>query len=194
MSCAVLNGTEYAMGKVLLIIKWLFYLLAALVAIDLWCIAISIVFTLVGMNQKCFLLVKIFSAILPALIIWSYVALYIIMYQRTEYVDIISVVWSKRIRLIIWLTFGYYNTYLLSLYFVRFRYSQYELLQYRVNVIHSVLSMIPILNLIVYWRAIHESEVRLSFMQAATLYFKGELMSYLIKENYSHLLHKIESQ
>lgn len=182
------------MGKVHLIIKWLFYLLATLVAIDLWCIAISIVFTLVGMNEKCFLLVKIFSAILPALIIWSYAALYIIMYRRTEYEDIISVVWSKRIRLIIWLTFGYYNTYLLSLYFVRFRYSQYELLQYRVNVIYSVLSMIPILNLIVYWRAIHESEIRLSFIQAITLYFKGELMSYMIKENYSHLLHRIESQ
>lgn len=178
------------MGKVHLIIKWLFYLLAALVAIDLWCIAISIVFTLVGMNEKCFLLVKIFSAILPALIIWSYATLYIIMYRRTEYEDIISVVWSKRIRLIIWLTFGYYNTYLLSLYFVRFRYSQYELLQYRVNMIYSVLSMIPILNIIVYGKAIRESRHRFSFRQAATLYIKGELISFLISADYLELIQK----
>lgn len=118
---------------------------------------------------------------------FSNVALWQVMYSSKIYNRFISIVWSKRLRLLYFLTLGYVNVYLLNLYYIRFKYSLYELTQYRVNVIYSALVMFPILNIPVYIVAIRRSNNQLSFGLAAKLYLQGRLATYLIQTDYTSL-------
>lgn len=120
---------------------WLFIAFAILLAVDLWGILISAIVILFDYSAKLLLAIKILSACAIVLVIFSHIALWQIMYSPNIYNQLISIVWHKRIRLLIYLSLGYFNVYLLNLYFIRFRYTQYELLQYRINVIYSALVM-----------------------------------------------------
>ncbi len=166
---------------------WLFIAFAVLLAIDLWCLlTTTIVCRLLGEMGKSLTLLKIFGAFGIILILFSNFTLWLTMYSPKIYKRLASVVWSKRLRLLYFLTLGYVNVYLLNLYYIRFRYSQYELTQYRVNVIYSVLVMFPIINISVYVAAIRRSGRQVSLGYAAKLYMQGRLATYLIQKVIHH--------
>ena len=167
---------------------WLFIAFAVLLTIDLWCMLATTIVCLFGVMDKSLTLLKIFGAFGIILMLFSNFALWLTMYSPKIYKRLVSVVWSKRLRLLHFLTFGYVNVYLLNVYYIRFRYSQYELTQYRVNVIYSVLVMFPIINIPVYVVAIRCSEQQVSLGYAANLYMQGKLATYLIQKDYSSLI------
>lgn len=174
-------------GAINRLFLWLFIAFAILLAVDLWVLLISAIVVLFDYSATLLLVIKILSACAIVLVILSHIALWQIMYSPNIYKRFISIVWHKRIRLIIFLSLGYFNVYLLNLYFIRFRYTQYELLQYRINVIYSALIMIPVANIIVYCAALRGNS-QLSVHGATRLYSKGELATYLIKSNYDSLI------
>lgn len=169
---------------------WLFIAFSSFLAVDLWALLISAIILLFDYSVKLLLAIKILSACAIVLLIFSHVALWQIMYSPNIYNQLISIVWHKRIRLLIFLSLGYFNVYLLNLYFIRFRYTQYELLQYRINVIYSALIMLPVVNIIVYCAALRGNNP-LPLATAAKLYLKGKLATYLIKNNQDRLRRRI---
>ncbi len=167
---------------------WLFVAFAALLSIDLWCLLITAVVCLIGGGMKSLILLKIFGALGIVLVLFSNVALWQVMYSPKIYNRLISIVWSKRLRLLYFLTLGFVNVYLLNLYYIRFKYSLYELTQYRINVIYSVLVMFPILNIPVYIVAIRRYNHSLPFRLSIKLYLKGRLVTNLIQKYYTTLI------
>ena len=167
---------------------WLFIAFAVLLAIDLWCLlTTTIVCRLLGEMGKSLTLLKIFGAFGIILILFSNFTLWLTMYSPKIYKRLVSVVRSKRLRLLYFLTLGYVNVYLLNLYYIRFRYNQYELTQYRVDVSYSVLVMFPIINISVYVAAIRRNDQPVPLGDAAKLYMHGRLATYLIQKDYSSL-------
>ena len=166
---------------------WLFVAFAALLSIDLWCLLITAIVCLIGGGIKSLIFLKIFGALGIILVLFSNVALWQVMYSPKIYNRLISIVWSKRLRLLHFLTLGYVNVYLLNLYYIRYKYSLYELTQYRINVTYSVLVMFPILNIPVYLVAILRYNHPMSFRLVVKLYFQGRLAVYLIQTDYSNL-------
>lgn len=167
----------------------LFIAFAILLAVDLWVLLISAIVVLFDYSTTLLLVIKILSACAIVLVIFSHITLWQIMYSPNIYNQLISIVWHKRIRFFIFLSLGYFNVYLLNLYFIRFRCTQYELLQYRINVRYSALIMIPVANIIVYYAALRGKN-QLSVHDATRLYLKGGLATYLIKSNYKELIYK----
>ena len=167
---------------------WLFIVFAVLLTIDLWCLLATVIVCLFGAMDKSLTLLKIFGAFGIILMLLSNFTLWLTMYSPKIYKRLVSVVRSKRLRLLYFLTLGYVNTYLLNLYYIRFRYNQYELTQYRVNVIYSVLVMFPIINILVYIAAIRRSGRQVSLGYATKLYMQGRLATYLIQKDYSSLI------
>lgn len=167
---------------------WLFVAFAVLLSIDLWSMLITaVIFPLDG-SVKSLTLLKIFGALGIVLILFSNFALWQAMYTPKIYNRLISIVWSKKLRLLYFLTLGYVNIYLLNLYYIRFKYCLYELTQYRVNVTYSVLVMFPILNIPVYISAIRRSSNPPAFVLATKLYLQGRLATYMIQTDYPTLL------
>ena len=167
---------------------WLFVAFAVLLSIDLWSLLITAIICRIGGGMKSLMLLKIVGALGIVLVLFTNVALWQVMYSPKIYNRLISIVWSKRLRLLYFLTFGYVNVYLLNLYYIRFKYSLYELTQYRINVTYSVLVMFPFLNIPVYIVAIRRYNHPMSFRLAAKLYFQGRLATYLIQTDYSNLI------
>ena len=167
---------------------WLFLAFAVLLAIDLWCMLATAIVCRFGAMDKSLTLLKIFGAFGIILILFTNFTLWLTMYSPMIYKRLASVVWSKRLRPLYFLTLGYVNVFLLSLYYIRFRYSQYDLTQYRVNVLYSVLVMFPIINIPVYIAAIRSNEQQVSLGYAAKLYMQGRLATYLIQKDYSSLI------
>ena len=166
---------------------WLFIAFAVLLAIDLWCMLATAIVCLFGKMGKSLTLLKIFGAFGIILMLLSNFTLWLTMYSPMIYKRLASVVWSKKLRPLYFLTLGYLNVFLLNLYYIRFRYNQYELTQYRVNVLYSVLVMFPIINIPVYVAAIRSNEQQVSLGDAAKLYMQGRLAPYLIQKDYSLL-------
>lgn len=166
---------------------WFFIAFAVLLAIDLWCMLATPIVCLFDGGVKSFTLLKIFGIFGIAFVLFSNFTLWLTMYSPKIYKRLISLVWSKKLRLLYFLTLGYVNVYLLNLYYIRFRYSQYELTQYRVNVLYSVLVMLPIINIPVYVAAIRCSEQQVPLGYMAKLYMQGRLAPYLIQKDYSSL-------
>lgn len=166
---------------------WLFIAFAVLLAIDVWCMLATPIVCLFDGGVKSFTLLKIFGIFGMVFVLFSNFTLWLTMYSPMIYKRLASVVWSKRLRPLYFLTLGYVNVYLLNLYYIRFTYSQYELTQYRVNVLYSVLVMLPIINIPVYVAAIRSNEQQVSLGDAAKLYMRGRLATYLIQKDYSLL-------
>ena len=166
---------------------WLFIAFAVLLAIDLWCMLATAICLFDG-GIKSLTLLKIFGAFGIILILFTNFTLWLTMYSPMIYKRLASVVWSKRLRPLYFLTLGYVNVFLLSLYYIRFRYSQYDLTLYRVNVLYSVLVMFPIINIPVYIAAIRRSGRQVPLGYAAKLYMQGRLATYLIQKDYSSLI------
>ena len=167
---------------------WFFIAFAVLLAIDLWCMLATAIVCRFGAMDKSLTLLKIFGAFGIILILFTNFTLWLTMYSPMIYKRLASVVWSKRLRPLYFLTLGYVNVFLLSLYYIRFRYSQYDLTQYRVNVLYSVLVMFPIINIPVYIAAIRRSGRQVPLGYAAKLYMQGRLATYLIQKDYSSLI------
>ena len=167
---------------------WLFIAFAVLLTIDLWCLLATVIVCLFGEMGKSLTLLNIFGAYGIILMLFSNFTLWLTMYSPKIYKRLVSVVWSKRLRLLYFLTLGYVNVYLLNLYYIRFRYNQYELTQYRVNVLYSVLVMFPIINIPVYVADIRRSGRQVPLSYAAKLYMQGRLATYLILKDYSSLI------
>ena len=167
---------------------WLFIAFAVLLDIDLWCMLATAIVCLFDSGIKSLTLLKIFGAFGIILMLFSNFTLWLTMYSPMIYKRLASVVWSKRLRPLYFLTLGYVNVYLLNLYYIRFRYSQYELTQYRVNVLYSVLVMFPIINIPVYVAAIRRSGRKVPLGYSAKLYMQGRLAPYLLQKDYSSLI------
>lgn len=167
---------------------WLFIMFAVLLAIDLWSLLITAIVYHIECSIKTATLLKILGSFGVIFILFSNFALWIAMDSEKIYHRLLSIVWSKKLRLLIILSLGYVNVYLLNLYYVKSKYTLYELTQYRVNVGYSALVMFPIVNIIVYISALRHSECRLSFVEAAKLYLHGKLATYLIQSDYSNLI------
>lgn len=75
---------------------------------------------------------------------------YQIMYDPTISSRILSWVNQHSTVLAVWLSLGYINTYLVDLFYIKEKYTQYELLQYGINVTSSTIAMFPILNIVIY--------------------------------------------
>ncbi len=172
---------------------WLFVAFAALLSIDLWCLLITAIVCLMGGGIKSLIFLKIFGTLGIVLVLFSNVALWQAMYSPKIYNRLISIVWSKRLRLLHFLTLGYVNVYLLNLYYIRFKYSLYELTQYRINVTYSVLVMFPFLNIPVYIVAIRRYNHPMSYRMAAKLYFQGRLITKLIQTDYPTLIDNVKA-
>ena len=169
----------------------LFIAFVVLLAIDLWCMLATAIVCMFGEMDKSLTLLKIFGALGIILMLLSNFTLWLTMYSPIIYKRLVSVVWSKRLRLLYFLTLGDVNVFLLNLYYIIFRYSQYELTQYSVNVLYSVLVMLPIINIPVYVAAIRSNEQQVSLGDAAKLYMRGRLATYLIQKDYSSLTRNI---
>ena len=65
-------------------------------------------------------------------------------YDPTISSRILSWVNQHSTALAVWLSLGYINTYLVDLFYIKEKYTQYELLQYRINVTSSTIAMFPI--------------------------------------------------
>lgn len=167
---------------------WLFIAFAVLLTIDLWCMLATAIVCLFGAMDKSLTLSKIFGALGIILILFTNFTLWLTMYSPMIYKRLASVVWSKRLRPLYFLTLGYVNVFLLNLYYIRFRYSQYDLTQYRVNMLYSVLVMFPIINIPVYVAANRRSGRQVPLGYAAKLYMQGRLVPYLIQIDYSSLI------
>lgn len=159
-----------------------------MLAIDLWCMLATAIVCRFGAMDKSLTLLKIFGAFGIILILFTNFTLWLTMYSPMIYKRLASVVWSKRLSPLYFLTLGYVNVFLLNLYYIRFRYSQYDLTQYRVNVLYSVLVMFPIINIPVYIAAIRRSGRQVPLGYAAKLYMQGRLATYLIQKDYSSLI------
>ena len=169
----------------------LFIAFVVLLAIDLWCMLATAIVCMFGEMDKSLTLLKIFGALGIILMLLSNFTLWLTMYSPIIDKRLVSVVWSKRLRLLYFLTLGDVNVFLLNLYYIIFRYSQYELTQYSVNVLYSVLVMLPIINIPVYVAAIRSNEQQVSLGDAAKLYMRGRLATYLIQKDYSSLTRNI---
>lgn len=109
---------------------------------------------------------------------------YQIMYDPTISSRILSWVNQHSTVLSVWLSLGYINTYLVDLFYIKEKYTQYELLQYRINVTSSTIAMFPILNIVIYHSIIKKMRKKmqlLSTKELIILYLKGQLMTYLIR-------------
>lgn len=179
------QGCKNAVDELLF---WLFIVFAVLLAIDLWCVLLTAIICLFDVGIKSLTLLKIFGALEIIFMLFSNFALWLAMYSPKIYKRLISIVWYKRLRLLYFLTLGYMNVYLLNLYYIRFKYSLYELTQYRINVTYSVLVMFPILNIPVYIVALQQCNHPLPFRLAAKLYLQGRLATNLIQKDYSNLI------
>lgn len=82
---------------------WLFIAFAILLAVNLWILLISAIAILFDYNMKLLLAIKILSACAIVLVIFSHIALWQIMYSPDIYNQLISIVWHKRIRFLIFL-------------------------------------------------------------------------------------------
>lgn len=179
------QGCKNAVDELLF---WLFIVFAVLLAIDLWCVLLTAIVCLFDVGIKSLTLLKIFGALGIIFMLFSNFALWLAMYSPKIYKRLISIVWYKRLRLLYFLTLGYMNVYLLNLYYIRFKYSLYELTQYRINVTYSVLVMFPVLNIPVYIVALQQCNHPLPFRLAAKLYLQGRLATNLIQKDYSNLI------
>ena len=106
------------------------------------------------------------------------------MYDPTISSRILSWVDKHSTVLSVWLSLGYINTYLVDLFYIKEKYTQYELLQYRINVTSSTIAMFPILNIVIYHSIIKKMRKNaqlLSTKELIILYLKGQLMTYLIR-------------
>lgn len=167
---------------------WLFIAFALLLTIDLWSLIVTAISYLIEDGPQTVILLKIFSALGIVLILFSHITLWQTMYSPRIYNRLISFVWNKRLRLLHFLSLGYVSVYLLNLYFIRFKYSLYELTQYRVNVGYSVLVMFPIINIPVYVNAIRHRKRTLALSESIKLYLQGRLATYLIQSDYATLI------
>lgn len=131
-------------------------------------------------TAKAILVYKIWASIAISAVILSHALFYQIMYDPTISRRILSWVDQHSTVLVVWLSLGYINTYLVDLFYIKEKYTQYELLQYGINVTSSTLAMFPILNIVIYYSIIKKMHL-LSGKELIILYFKGQLITYLIR-------------
>ena len=166
-------------------IFWLFILLVIVLSLANWGIILfSIVDTVMIHTAKAILVYKIWASIAISAVILSHAFFYQIMYDPTISRRILSWVDQHSTVLVVWLSLGYINTYLVDLFYIKEKYTQYELLQYGINVTSSTLAMFPILNIVIYYSIIkkmHKKMHLLSGKELIILYFKGQLITYLIR-------------
>ncbi len=168
-----------------MVIFWLFILLVIVLSLANWGIILfSIVNIVIIHTAKAILIYKIWAALAISTVILSHALFYQIMYDPTISLRIRSWVKQHSTVLVVWLSLGYINTYLVDLFYIKEKYTQYELLQYRINVTSSTLAMFPILNLVIYHSIITKMRKNthlLSTKELITLYLKGQLITYLIR-------------
>lgn len=132
-------------------IFWLFLLLAIVLSLANWGIILfSIVDTVIIHSAKAILVYKIWATLAISAVILSHAFFYQIMYDLTISSRILSWVNQHSTVLAVWLSLGYINTYLVDLFYIKEKYTQYELLQYGINVTSSTIAMFPILNIVIY--------------------------------------------
>lgn len=90
---------------------WLFIAFAILLAVDLWILLISAIVVLFDYSATLLLVIKILSACAIVFVILSHIALWQIMYSPNIYNRLISIVWHKRIRLLIYLSYTQCSIY-----------------------------------------------------------------------------------
>ena len=166
-------------------IFWLFLLLVVVLSLANWGIILfSIVDTIIIYSAKAILVYKIWAALAISAVILSHAFFCQIMYDPTISSRILSWVNQHSTVLSVWLSLGYINTYLVDLFYIKEKYTQYELLQYRINVTSSTIAMFPILNIVIYHSIIEKMRKNaqlLSTKELIILYLKGQLMTYLIR-------------
>lgn len=166
-------------------IFWLFLLLAIVLSLANWGIILfSIVDTVIIHSAKAILVYKIWATLAISAVILSHAFFYQIMYDLTISSRILSWVNQHSTVLAVWLSLGYINTYLVDLFYIKEKYTQYELLQYGINVTSSTIAMFPILNIVIYHSIIKKMRKKmqlLSTKELIILYLKGQLMTYLIR-------------
>ena len=167
------------------VIFGLFLLLAIVLSLANWGIILfSIVDTVIIHSAKPILVYKIWAALAISAVILSHAFFYQIMYDLTISSRILSWVNQHSTVLAVWLSLGYINTYLVDLFYIKEKYTQYELLQYGINVTSSTIAMFPILNIVIYHSIIKKMRKNaqlLSTKGLIILYLKGQLMTYLIR-------------
>lgn len=151
-------------------IFWLFLLLAIVLSLANWGIILfSIVDTVIIHSAKAILVYKIWATLAISAVILSHAFFYQIMYDLTISSRILSWVNQHSTVLAVWLSLGYINTYLVDLFYIKEKYTQYELLQYGINVTSSTIAMFPILNIVIYHSIIKKMRKN------------AQLMTYLIR-------------
>lgn len=168
-----------------MVIFWLFIILVIVLSLANWGIILfSIVNIVIIHTAKAILVYKIWAALSISAVILSHALFYQIMYDPIVSLRILSWFNQHSTVLVVWLSLGYINTYLVDLFYIKEKYTQYELLQYRINVTSSTLAMFPILNIVIYHSIIKKMRKKthlLSTKELIILYFKGQLMTYLIR-------------
>ena len=168
-----------------MVIFGLFLLLAIVLSLANWGIILFSIADIVMIHSaKAILVYKIWAAIAISAVILSHAFFYQIMYDSIISLRIQSWVNQHSTALVVWLSLGYINTYLVDLFYIKEKYTQYELLQYGINVTGSTLAMFPILNIVIYHLIIKKMRKNthlLSTKELIILYLKGQLITYLIR-------------
>lgn len=107
------------------------------------------------------------------------------MYDNKIYALLIK--WIKGHDITPWfvLTMGLCNTYLLDLYYTRNKYSKFDLLQYRVNITDSIIVMLPLINIYIYFSIVKSGALKqkISKRDFLHLYVRGRLIQHIIQSN-----------
>lgn len=168
-----------------MVIFGLFLLLAIVLSLANWGIILFSIADIVMIHSaKAILVYKIWAAIAISAVILSHAFFYQIMYDSIISLRIQSWVNQHSTALVVWLSLGYINTYLVDLFYIKEKYTQYELLQYGINVTSSTIAMFPILNIVIYHsiiKKLRKNAQLLSTKELIILYLKGQLMTYLIR-------------
>ena len=172
----------HEMNKFLLI---LFVLTASILSVALW--GLIIITILHSINSFTWYDKALYSLgiISIVLMFFSHAFLYQIMYDNKIYALLIK--WIKGHDITPWfvLTMGLCNTYLLDLYYKRNKYSKFDLLQYRVNITDSIIVMLPLINICIYFSIIKSGALKqkISKRDFLHLYVRGRLIQHIIQSN-----------
>ena len=172
----------HEMNKFFLI---LFVLTASILSVALWGLIIITILNLINnfiWYDKALYSLGIISIVL---MFFSHAFLYQIMYDNKIYTLLIKWIKGHDITPLFVLTIGICNTNLLDLYYTRNKYSKFDLLQYRVNITDSIIVMLPLINICIYFSIIKSGALKqkISKRDFLHLYVRGRLIQHIIQSN-----------
>ena len=178
----MIEQLKHKFNLILAVITCIMVLLIALLSWSLILFAIydvSVPHTLDSMT-----IYKLLGAFWIIFALFSHVFCQVIMYDDKIFTFIISRIKNHSTNWLVILTLGYINTYMLDLYLIKNKYT-HDFVMYNNGVTETMWIILPILNLIAYYKMIwwcrKYRDLKEGNLTLLKLYSKGQLMTYLIR-------------